>query len=103
MHSIHDISAPTPEGQFYSLATRTEGNPYGIPEGLVCSMPCRTRADGTVEFVPTDELHFNDWLNERLQDTTNELLEERNCVQHLIGMEGAACNITQGTGLPGEN
>jgi malate dehydrogenase (NADP+) len=102
VHSLQDIAFPTPNGSLYSLAKRTDDNPFGLPSGLICSMPCRTREDGSVEFARADEMQLNDWLRERLNETVDELLSERGCIQHLIGEEGAACSVQGDTEIPGE-
>lgn len=38
--AVKSLVEPTPEGDCFSSAVCTDGNPYGIQEGLVCSMPC---------------------------------------------------------------
>ena len=81
----------------------TDGNPYGIAEGIVFSMPCRSTGDGSYEIV--EGLEINDWLRERIQASEDELTKEADCVAHLTGKSGAACEL-QGaeadTMLPGE-
>jgi malate/lactate dehydrogenase len=41
--AIKSLLTPTPEGDCFSSAVFTDGNPYGIAEGLVFSMPCRSK------------------------------------------------------------
>lgn len=77
--SIHDIITPTPEGEFYSSAVYSNGNPYGIAEDLIFSFPCRTKSDGNWEIVPNVPL--NNSLKEKLKKTEQELLEEREIVK----------------------
>ena len=38
--AVKSLVEPTPEGDCFSSAVCTDGNPYGIREGLICSMPC---------------------------------------------------------------
>lgn len=38
----------------------TDGNPYGISEGLIFSMPCRSNGDGNYEIV--EDFVIDDWL-----------------------------------------
>lgn len=98
---IRSLISPTPEGDCFSMAVATEGNPYGIAEGLVFSMPCRSNGDGNYEVVP--DFVIDDWLRDKIKASEQELIRERDCVSHLIGLEGASCIITEDTMLPGEN
>jgi len=98
--AIRNLVNPTPEGDWFSTAVLTDGNPYGIAEGIVYSMPCRSKGDGSYEIVTG--LEINDWLRDRMQKSQEELVNERNCVGHLIGEYGAACQILEDTLLPGE-
>lgn len=76
--SIKDILTPTPEGEYYSSAVYSDGNPYGIEEDLIFSFPCRTKKNGEWEFVPN--IPINSSLKEKLKRTEKELIEERDLV-----------------------
>jgi malate dehydrogenase (NADP+) len=39
--AIRSLVVPTAPGDCFSSAVITDGNPYGIQEGLIFSMPCR--------------------------------------------------------------
>lgn len=41
--ALKSLVTPTPEGDCFSSAVCTDGNPYGIAEGLIFSMPCRSQ------------------------------------------------------------
>jgi len=101
--AIKALVTPTKEGDWFSSAVCTDGNPYGIAEGIVFSMPCRSTGDGSYEIV--EGLEINDWLRERIQTSEDELTKEADCVSHLTGKMGGACEL-QGaeadTMLPGE-
>ncbi|KAK1368361.1 hypothetical protein POM88_034453 [Heracleum sosnowskyi] len=43
----------------------TTGNPYGIADDTVFSMPCRSKGDGDYELVK--DIIFDDYLFERIQ------------------------------------
>lgn len=94
------LVTPTKEGDWFSSAVITDGNPYGIEEGLVFSMPCRSKGDGSYEIV--EGLKINDWLRERIKKSEEELSNERGCVSHLMGVEGGSCLMLEDTLLPGE-
>ena len=101
--AIKSLVTPTPEGDWFSSAVCTDGNPYGIAEGIIFSMPCRSTGDGSYEIV--EGLEINDWLRERIAVSEEELTKEADCVSHLTGKTGGACEL-QGaeadTMLPGE-
>jgi len=66
---------PTPPGHWFSMAVSTNGNPYGIQEGLVFSFPCRSSGKGDYEIVPG--FSWNSFIRERIRITEAELIEER--------------------------
>ena len=72
---------PTASGDCFSAAVMTDGS-YGLPDGIICGMPLRTLADGTVEIVSGIEL--SDFAKEKILISTNELLEERAAVMELL-------------------
>ncbi|KAI8015198.1 hypothetical protein LOK49_LG05G01933 [Camellia lanceoleosa] len=78
----------------------TNGNPYGIAEDLVFSMPCRSKGDGDYEFVK--DVIFDDYLLRRISKSEAELLAEKRCVAHLTGEGIAVCDLPEDTMLPGE-
>jgi len=80
--SIKDILTPTPEGDIYSSAVCSDGNPYGIAEDLIFSFPCRTKKGGEWEFVPG--IPINNSLKEKLKRSEKELIEERDLVKDLV-------------------
>jgi malate dehydrogenase len=72
---------PTPAGDWHSLAVASRGE-YGVPEGLQFGFP--VRSDGTAWSI-VDGIEHDDWAREKIEITTNELLEERDEVQELLG------------------
>lgn len=76
--AIHAINRPTPSGEWYSSGVLSDGNPYGIEEGIIFSFPCRTLEDGTVEIV--HGLSLNEFLRNKIKITEKELVEERDLV-----------------------
>lgn len=97
---IRSMINPTAPGDCFSMAVSTDGNPYGIADGLVFSMPCKSQGDGTYEVA--DDFIIDDWLQEMIKASEDELIREKECVSHLIGNEGAACRVVEDTMLPGE-
>jgi len=80
--TIRSIVTPTLQGDWFSLAVPSFGNPYGIPEDLVFSFPCRSRGKGDWEIVRG--LGFDPFLKEKIHVTQKELMEERDLVSHLL-------------------
>ena len=73
----------TPEGQWFSAAVPSDGNSYGIPDGLIYSFPLRSDGKGGYEIV--DGLDLSSFAQEKIKLTTNELVEEREVVSDLLG------------------
>eukprot|EP00270_Netrium_digitus_P014387 TRINITY_DN487_c0_g1_i2.p1 TRINITY_DN487_c0_g1~~TRINITY_DN487_c0_g1_i2.p1 ORF type:complete len:448 (+),score=77.23 TRINITY_DN487_c0_g1_i2:132-1475(+) len=100
--AIQSLITPTPEGDWFSSGVYTNGNPYGIADDLVFSMPCRSNGDGSYEVV--SGLKIDDFLWSRIKKSEEELLAEKKCVSHLIGELNGYCILPDGdTWLPGEN
>ncbi|KAL1828007.1 hypothetical protein DCAR_0207209 [Daucus carota subsp. sativus] len=98
--AIRSLVTPTPEGDWFSTGVYTTGNPYGIAEDIVFSMPCRSKGDGDYELVK--DVIFDDYLFERIKKSEAELLAEKKCVAHLTGEGIAVCDLPGDTMLPGE-
>ncbi|CAN4126572.1 unnamed protein product [Withania somnifera] len=98
--AIRSLVTPTPEGDWFSTGVYTNGNPYGIAEDIVFSMPCRSKGDGDYELVK--EVIFDDYLWNRIKKSEDELLAEKRCVAHLTGEGIAVCDLPGDTMLPGE-
>ena len=82
LDTIRSLIKPTAEGDWYSAAIASEGNPYAVAEGLITSFPLRTRADGTVEIV--DGLELSEYALKKIRHTEAELLSERAAIEHLL-------------------
>jgi malate dehydrogenase (NADP+) len=98
--AIRSLVTPTPEGDWFSSGVYTKGNPYGIEEDIVFSMPCRSKGDGDYEFVK--DVIFDDYLLNKIRKSEAELLAEKRCVAHLTGEGIAVCDLPGDTMLPGE-
>ncbi|CAH9077159.1 unnamed protein product [Cuscuta europaea] len=98
--AMKSLVTPTPEGDWFSSGVYTNGNPYGIAEDIVFSMPCRSKGDGDYELVK--EVIIDDYLRGRIKKTEAELLAEKKCVAHLTGEGIAVCDLPGDTMLPGE-
>ncbi|KAI8465965.1 MAG: lactate dehydrogenase/glycoside hydrolase [Monoraphidium minutum] len=102
--AIRSLVTPTAPGDCFSSGVISDGNPYGIADGLIFSMPCRSKGDGDYEIC--DDFIIDDWLRKKIDASQEELLKERECVGHLIGTEAPVCRIDKNdpdTWLPGEN
>jgi malate dehydrogenase (NADP+) len=99
--AIKSLITPTPDGDWFSSGVYSTGNPYGIAEDILFSMPCRSQGDGSWELVTDCEI--DDYLRDRIKKSEDELVAEKMCVAHLIGQENGYCDLPEGdTMLPGE-
>jgi malate dehydrogenase len=80
LDSVRSVVNPTPAGDWHSLAVASRGE-YGVPEGLQFGFP--VRSDGTGWSI-VDGIEHDEWAREKIDITTNELLEERAEVQELL-------------------
>ncbi len=81
LDTVKSLITPTPAGDWYSVAVSSDGS-YGIPQGIMASMPIRTLEDGrweVVQGVPVDAFSQG-----KIDLTIAELLEERDAVKQLI-------------------
>lgn len=80
--TVRSLVTPTPEGDWHSVAVYSDGSHYGLPSGIMVSMPIRTLSDGSwevVQGVPVDE-----FSRSKIDTSVAELLEEREAVKDLI-------------------
>jgi malate dehydrogenase len=84
---VNHLVTDTPSGETFSMVLSSEGQ-YGVDEGLMFSFPCvrkhgfvRTvgHEQGVVEVV--DGLSFNEYSQQKFNETLDELRSERNIVK----------------------
>ena len=76
---MHDWLFGTPENDWVSMSVVSEGQ-YGIPEGLIYSMPV-TCSNGDYKVI--EGLEINDFSRAKLDASAAELEEERKTVTEL--------------------
>jgi malate dehydrogenase len=79
---VRDAVRKSEGDNWFSAAILSDGNPYGIPEGLVFSFPCRSDGEGNYRIV--EGVNLSDYARQKLDTTTNELIGERNDVRELL-------------------
>jgi malate dehydrogenase len=72
---MHDWWFGTQPGRFVSMGVISDGNSYGVPQGVNFSFPCEILPGG--EWRVVNGLSINDFARARLTKTGAELLEER--------------------------
>ncbi len=82
INHLQSMNRVTPEGDWFNAARLSDGNPYGVPEGIVFSFPQRREADGTVHIV--EGLELSAYAQEKLRISAEELLKEREAVADLL-------------------
>ena len=80
LDTVRSIITPTPAGDWHSVAVASRGE-YGIPEGLQFGFP--VRGDGSTWSV-VDGIEHDEWAQEKIKITTDELLAERDDVKDLL-------------------
>jgi malate dehydrogenase len=68
--------------EWQSIAFYSDGKTYNVPEGLIFSFPVTT-ANGKYKVVEGLKLDDADSIA-RIKKTTDELLDERKAVEHLL-------------------
>jgi malate dehydrogenase len=76
---VHDWVLGTSEGDWVSMSVPSDGS-YGVEEGLVSGFPC-TCSGGDWKLV--EGLEIDDFSRERIDNSVNELKEERDAVKDL--------------------
>ena len=68
--------------EWQSIAFKTDGKLYDVPEGIMFSFPCTTTPG---EYAPVMGLNLDDEVSQAaIKKTTDELLAERAAVEHLL-------------------
>lgn len=78
--TVRSLTTATPEGDWTSVAVCSDGS-YGIPEGLVASMPIRT--DGE-KWTVVKGVELDEFSRAKVDASVAELSEEREAVKDLI-------------------
>lgn len=76
--SVRSLLEPTKEGEWFSVASLSDGNPYGVQDGLIFSFPTRSKGNGEIEIVA--DLPLDPFIKGKIAVTEKELLEEREAV-----------------------
>lgn len=79
---VKSFLTPSPEGTSFSAAVPSDGEAYGIPKGIMCSVPVRSLGNGEYELVKGVEL--SDYMKGRLDLSVKELLSEREVIKDLL-------------------
>ena len=76
---LKDLLGPEVPTALFSMGICSDGNQYGIPEGLFYSFPCR-RLEKPGCYEIANEIKINSETNERMLTSAKELLEEKACL-----------------------
>ena len=79
INSIWGLINTTPVDDSYSVALYSQGQ-YQVDEGLIFSFPCRTE-NGSIKVI--EEIKHNEFGQQKLQATLNELREECDAMKEL--------------------
>lgn len=73
----------TEPGTWFSCAIPSDGNPYGIPAGIIFSFPMRSDGKGGLEIVK--DVPISAYAKAKIAATTKELEEEKAVIKDLLG------------------
>lgn len=79
---VKDILAPNEDENVFSVGISSNGNPYGIPDGLCFSFPCHWK-NGVLEIAPG--FNINEQIRAMLDKTVEELIAERTDAEAIVG------------------
>ena len=82
VNHLQTLQGVTRSNDWASAAIPSNGNPYGVPDGLVFSFPLHITGPGTYEMITGLELSA--YAKDRLRITAEELQEERDAVLELL-------------------
>jgi malate dehydrogenase len=77
---VYDWVNGTPDGDWVSMAVPSDGS-YGIEEGVICGYPVTT-SNG--EYTIVEGLEVNEFSQQRIDATVEELRSEREAVKDLL-------------------
>jgi malate dehydrogenase len=79
---LRDWFNGTKDGEFVSMAISSDGNKYGVPDGLIYSFPVKCTGNGNYEVV--DGLSVSPRIEAMMKATATELTEERADAQDIL-------------------
>lgn len=82
LDTIRSLINPTAEGDWFSAAIPSEGNPYALADGLIYSFPLRSDGMGRVE--PVTGLDLSEYALGKIRETEEELKSEREAISDLL-------------------
>lgn len=82
LQCMQHLIFPSKEGETFSCGLLSDGNSYGIAEGIVFSFPCRSKGNGDVEIV--SGLSWDSTIRKMIETSEKELLEERGMIEELL-------------------
>ncbi len=82
LDTIRSLITPTLSGDWFSAAIASDGNPYGVAEGLIYSFPLRSDGIGSVKIV--EGLELSDYARGKIKASEAELNSEREAISDLL-------------------
>jgi malate dehydrogenase len=82
LDTVRSLVTPTPEGDWFSAAVYSAGNPYGIDENLFYSFPLRSTGNGDFEIV--SGLELSEYAQGKAKASEEELQGEREAIADLL-------------------
>jgi malate dehydrogenase len=83
LDTVRSASVSTPAGDWFSAGVLSDGNPYGVPGGLLYSFPLVSKDGKGWEIVK--DLPIGDDARKRIDASAAELVSEKEVVKDLLG------------------
>ena len=71
---VRDLWFGTEPGRHVSMAVTSDGNPYGVPEGLIFSFPVTIKNQ---KWTIVPGLNINEFSRDKINKSADELIEEK--------------------------
>ena len=78
---VRSMITPTPAGEWFSAGVYSDGS-YGVPEGLIFSVPITS--DGQGNFSIVQDVPMSEWAKGKFQANIDELSKEKSVVADLL-------------------
>jgi malate dehydrogenase len=82
LDTMRSLVNPTPEGDWFSAAVLSDGNPYGIADGIFYGFPLTS--DGAGNWNIVEGLELSDYAVGKAKASEEELLSEREAIADLL-------------------
>jgi malate/lactate dehydrogenase len=81
---LRSLVKVTPYDNCFTAGVISDGNPYGVPDGLICGFPCHSNGEGDWEIA--SGFRLDDHLEAAIAVSVRSLIDERDMVKELLNV-----------------